>query len=360
MNTQIKSSRPAGRFAIVVVLLWSLMASGAASAAEVVARVDRDRLVLGETVTLILQTNDPQQSVEPDLSGLQEDFQVIDRRSETQMSIVNGKQSAVVRLMVTLEPTRVGDLMIPAMQIGAQATRPIPIKVEPAPELQPGELPPVFIEVEVAPEEGPHYVHAQLGLTVRVFYQQNLTEAAISQPEPTQASVRLLDEVPFQADRNGQRYRVLERHYAIFPERSGEMTIPPLQLSGRLVERRSDRLWQPTVRGRRIRVESDSLTLDIKPKPASFSGDSWQPARSYTLSQKISDAENLRVGEPVTRTIIIDAVGLEENMIAEPVWPEIEKRAHLSRPASGHQPGRRQLGAGSQGISLRGRTRGCR
>jgi len=29
------------------------------------------------------------------------------------------------------------------------------------------------------------------------------------------------------------------------------------------------------------------------------------------------------VGEPVTRTIIIDAVGLEENMIAEPVWPEL-------------------------------------
>ena len=65
----------------------------------------------------------------------------------------------------------------------------------------------------------PAYVHAQLGLTVRVFYQQNLTEAAIGQPEPSPASVCLLDRVPFQADRNGTRYRVLERHYAVFPER---------------------------------------------------------------------------------------------------------------------------------------------
>ena len=156
-----------------------------------------------------------------------------------------------------------------------------------------------------------------------MFYQQNLTEAAISQPEPLQASVRLLDEVPFQADRNGTRYRVLERHYAVFPERSGELLIPPLQLSGRLVERRDDRLWQPNVRGRRIQVESEPIRMDIQPRPAAFTGDSWQPARNLELMQQISSADALTVGEPVTRTVIVDAVGLEENMVTEPAWPEI-------------------------------------
>ena len=48
------------------------------------------------------------------------------------------------------------------------------------------------------------------------------------------------------------------------------------------------------------------------------------PARRVTLSQQISDADSLQVGEPVTRTVILDAVGLEENMIGEPVWPEVE------------------------------------
>jgi hypothetical protein len=168
---------------------------------------------------------------------------------------------------------------------------------------------------------------------VRVFYQQNLTEAAISQPEPSPASVRLLDEVPFQSSRNGTRYRVLERHYAIFPERSGELVIPPLKLSGRLVERRGDRLWQPNVRGRRIEVESEEIRLDIKPRPASFTGDSWQPARSMELMQQISAADALKVGEPVTRTVIVDALGLEENMITEPVWPEIpDARIYPDQP----------------------------
>jgi hypothetical protein len=307
-------------FLLIVLLLLSPVL---ASAAEVIAKLDRSRIVQGETVTLILETSDPKQSLDANLAGIESDFAVLDRRSETQMSIVNGRQSAEVRTMIVLEPKRSGDLTIPPLSVGGAMTQPIAIRVDPAPAPEPGELPPVFIEVEVSPSEPPYFVHAQLGLIVRVYYQQNLTEAAISQPEPSPASVRLLDEVPFQAERNGARYRVLERHYAIFPERSGDLVVPPLQLSGRLVERRSDRLWQPTVRGRRIQVSSDPIHLTIQPRPAAFSGDSWQPARNLELTQQISASGSLRVGEPVTRTVIVDAVGLEENMITEPVWPEI-------------------------------------
>ncbi|MGI9570677.1 MAG: hypothetical protein ACR2PH_13310, partial [Desulfobulbia bacterium] len=170
---------------------------------------------------------------------------------------------------------------------------------------------------------GPYFVLSQISLMVRIFYQANLTEAAINPPSPDLASVRLLDEVPYQSDRNGVRYRVLERRYAIFPERSGTLTIPAMQLSGRLIEKPSDRLWQPTVRGRRVTVESEPLTLEIKPRPTTFKGGFWLPARQITLSQQISDSEKLHVGEPVTRTVILDAVGLEENMLEEPVWPEV-------------------------------------
>jgi len=301
-----------------------LMACSVAQAAAVSAKLDRSNAVVGETVTLILQTDDTDQSLDTDLAALEKDFDVLDRRSETQMSFVNGRRTAYVRLVITLEPKRAGNLNIPALKFPGATSTPLTLKVSTAPALAAGEAEPVFIEVTVMPDSGPYYVLSQVGLMVRIFYQANLTEAAINPPAPLQASVRLLDEVPYQAERNGAKYRVLERRYAIFPERSGTLTIPPMQLSGRLIERPSDRLWQPTVRGRRVRVTSEPLQLEISPRPDKFTGDSWLPARRITLSQKISDNGKLQVGEPVTRTIILDAVGLEEHMLEEPAWPELQ------------------------------------
>lgn len=314
--------------------LLGLAVAVSAWGAPVSASLDREELVVGETVTLVLQTNDPQQSLDTDLATLEEDFYLIDQRSETQMSIVNGRQSAVVRQVITLEPRRAGRLSIPGLLFpGGSRTPELTLTVRPAPEPEPGEMPPVFIEVDLEPQEGPYYVHAQLSLKVRIFYQQNLTEAAINPPAPDQASVRLLDEVPYQAERNGQRYRVLERRYAVFPERSGELNIPPMQLTGRLIERPAERLWQPSVRGRRVRVDSEPLILDISPRPPDYQGAFWLPARRIDLSQQISDSQGLRVGEPVTRTVILDAVGLEDHMLEEPVWPEIQNaRIYPDKP----------------------------
>lgn len=318
--------------ALVLAVLLS-MAFSAAQAAQVTAKLDRGSAVVGETVTLILQTSDTDQSLDTDLSALQADFDVLNRRSETQMSFVNGRQTASVRLVVTIEPKRAGNLIIPALKFPGATSTPLLLKVAQAPVLAPGDAEPVFIEVTVLPDSGPYYVLSQISLMVRIFYQANLTEAAINPPSPDQASVRLLDEVPYQSDRNGERYRVLERRYAIFPERSGTLTIPAMQLSGRLIEKPSDRLWQPTVRGRRVKVESEALTLEISPRPNGFTGDFWLPARQIIMSQQISDSEKLHVGEPVTRTVIVDAVGLEENMLEEPVWPQVpDTRIYPDQP----------------------------
>jgi hypothetical protein len=311
-------------FQSIALGLVLLMLHSVALASTVTAKLDRSQAVVGETVTLVLQTDNTDQALDTDLSVLQADFEILDQRSETQMSIVNGARSASVRLVITLEPKRAGNLLIPSLQFKGAASQPLTLRVQDAPQTAPGEPEPVFIEVSLAPDTGPYYVLSQISLVVRIFYQANLTEAAINPPEPSQASVRLLDEVPFQAVRNGVNYRVLERHYAIFPERSGTLNIPTLQLTGRLTERSAGGVWQPRVRGRRVRVESDPITVEISPKPASYTGDVWIPARRLTLSQKISDNDKLHVGEPVTRTIIMDAVGLEENMLEEPQWPETQ------------------------------------
>ena len=197
--------RKAGSLTLVVALM---LVCSLAEAAAVTAKLDRSSAVVGETVTLVLETGDTNQSLDADFSVLNADFDVLNRRSETQMSFVNGTQTASVRLVITLEPRREGDLQIPALKFPGASSNPVTLKVTAAPVLAPGDVEPVFIEVTVQPGEGPYYVLSQISLMVRIFYQANLTEAAINPPAPDQASVRLLDEVPYQSDRNGERYRV--------------------------------------------------------------------------------------------------------------------------------------------------------
>ena len=182
-----------GNLVLAVILLLVL---AKAEAAAVTAKLNRSSVVVGETVTLVLETSDTNQSLDTDVSVLQADFDVLNRRSETQMSFVNGTQSASVRLVITLEPKREGDLLIPALKFPGASSNPLTLKVAAAPVLAPGDAEPVFIEVTVQPEAGPYYVLSQISLMVRIFYQANLTEAAINPPAPDQASVRLLDEVP--------------------------------------------------------------------------------------------------------------------------------------------------------------------
>jgi len=148
---------------IFAIALTGMLAGNIARAADVNARLDRSEVVEGETVTLILQTDDPQQSLSTDLSAVEQNFAVLDQRSETQMSIVNGQQTAVVRLVLTLEPLRQGRLVIPGMEFdGGARTQPLEVSVKPAPELAPGEMAPVFLEGDLDPQQGPYYVHAQL------------------------------------------------------------------------------------------------------------------------------------------------------------------------------------------------------
>ncbi len=108
---------------VLGLLLW--ITFSAVQAATVTASLDRNNVVVGETVTLVLRTSDTDQSLDTDLSVLNADFDLLNRRSETQMSFVNGRQAASVRLVITLEPKRTGNLLIPALKFPGASSTPL-------------------------------------------------------------------------------------------------------------------------------------------------------------------------------------------------------------------------------------------
>ena len=293
--------------------------------ADLTASLDRPDAMVGETVILTLETTDPKQSLDADFSVLEDDFHVLGQQSESQVSIVNGQQTARIRLLVTLEPKHDGRLGIPALVVDGQQTRPLTLTVRPAPELAPGAKEPVYIETEYQPAADQIWVHSQINLVIRLFYEFRLSEGSMSEPQPEHASLQRLNERPYQAQRNNTRYWVLERRYALFPERSGELVIPAVEFTGRINERPTQgSLWNSN-RGRRIRVEGETLKLTVKPKPANYPDSPWLPARSFEIQQSIAIPDGgLRVGEPVTRTVSLNVVGLDSSMLPELVWPQLE------------------------------------
>ena len=293
--------------------------------ADITASLDRSDAMVGETVVLTLETTDPKQSLDADFSVLEGNFHVLGQQSESQVSVVNGQQTARVRLLVTLEPKEDGHLVIPALVVGNQSTRPLALNVRPAPKLAAGASEPVFIETEYQPAAENIWVHSQVNLVIRLFYEFRLSEGSMSEPQPEHASLQRLNERPYQAQRNNTRYWVLERRYALFPERSGELVIPAVEFTGRINERPAQgSLWNNN-RGRRIRVEGETITLDVKPKPADYPDHPWLPARAFEFQQSIAIPDGgLRVGEPVTRTVSMDVVGLDSSMLPELVWPALE------------------------------------
>jgi hypothetical protein len=109
------------------------------------------------------------------------------------------------------------------------------------------------------------------------------------------------------------RFAVYETRYAIYPQHSGKLTFSPMIFEGRVNRNSNSRsiFDQFMNSGTLKRVRSESISVDIKPKPANIKTANWLPASKLSLTDNWSeDIQQLKTGEPVTRTITIRANGL--------------------------------------------------
>lgn len=105
-------------------LLWAGSPAGAA-VIEVEATLSARAVELGTPVALSLTAlSDAATPSLPDLSPLETDFRLIDRRVERQTAITNGVRRERLRLRVMLLPRRSGTLEIPALDFG-ETTAPV-------------------------------------------------------------------------------------------------------------------------------------------------------------------------------------------------------------------------------------------
>ena len=181
----------------------------------------------------------------------------------------------------------------------------------------------LFLEVNIVP--GKIYVQSQVVFTVQFFRSVEITGASVTDPQTSESNAvieKLGEDKNLETDRNGIHYLVVERRYAIFPQRSGKLTILPIRLDAR-VGKRGDPLvdfFKDPLREGEIFAQRHSPAVEIvvEPIPSSFDNLSWLPAHQLRLTEKWSkNPPRLQVGETVIRTVTLQATGLTSAQLPE-------------------------------------------
>lgn len=282
---------------LTIVLL--LCASLPLYAANLNSRVDRQEVSRGETLTLTISLDEQVLFGEPDFTSLEKDFEILSRNRQSRFSNNNGKRESYTQWLLTLSPKKTGLLIIPSFSFKGQVSDALEIKVLKSSASSQSNSD-IFTEVKL--EKSSVYVQEQALLTLRLLTAVPLSNFEMTPLNIPDAQVIKISDRQYQKQVNGKDYIVVETQYAIFPENSGELSIPALRYAG---------VARFNYERKRIALGTKEQILSVKPRPAEALNTSWLPASAVSLSDNWgNDKPTMTVGEPITRNITLSAQGL--------------------------------------------------
>ncbi|MFP7722258.1 BatD family protein [Lysobacter sp. A3-1-A15] len=301
-------------------LAWLLAASALLAMpvhAETRAWLDRDRIGLGETVTLNIETT---ASGSPDYMPLRAEFQASGHASRREFERVNGRSVTRTLYAVALRPLREGVITVPSLTVGGERTQPLPLTVTQSTARVPARAgDDVFIESE-ADDQDP-YVQQAVGWTVRLYSAVPLISGQIDQPPPEGASLqRVGQDAQYTRSIDGRRYTIVERRFQLIPERSGTLSIPGARFEGRGTGGFFDDFFG--ARGASLQAEAAPRFLQVRQAPAN-APQPWLPLHGLVLRYRTAP-QSLKVGEAATLVVEATADGATAAQMPELLLPPID------------------------------------
>lgn len=303
-----------------------LILAGAVQAG-VRASLDNTQIGLGDTVQLTL-ARDGQTNSQPDLGPLKQDFDVLSVSRSSNVQIINGSMSSQVQAQIELSPKHAGQLTVPPISWDGESTAPLTLTVGATAsggKSLPGAAAGGQVFLTTAVDNKTPYVQAAVDVTISVFAGEQVLQGSLNFPGGS--------DVLMQQDggdrhstmqRDGRQYDVIERHYLLFPQKSGEVRVPGAVLDGQIpIRLRNDSFSSDPFADffgaangmmtgtKPIRVHGDDIVLNVRPRPAGAGTGVWLPAQNVTLTSH-SHPESLRVraGDPITLDLHLQAEGL--------------------------------------------------
>ncbi|MBF0164975.1 MAG: protein BatD, partial [Magnetococcales bacterium] len=321
-----------------LLLFLFLVVAGPLEAAEIQVRASRDPLVMGESFSLIFSTAENPDG-DPDFSTLKRDFDILDQNKSNHFQFINGHKSHSVTWTLELLPKKAGEIPIPAIAFGKDRSAPRTLKVlsTPAPTREQAGRDESDLRLEAEWSGKSVHPQEQIILTLRFLNAVPISGATLQEPkvESGEALIEKLGEdQAYETTRDQRRFIVTERRYALFPQKSGTLTIGPIPLTAHLpgTDGGSSLLREffndpfiknfplgPGRSGKTVRLTTEATTIEVKPIPAGWRGGPWLPVHRLELSENWSpEPPRFQVGEPVTRTITLQADGATAAQLPEP------------------------------------------
>lgn len=171
--------------------------------------------------------------------------------------------------------------------------------------------PPAEIRVEVVDGGRPPTPQEMVIVRVHGRYHVPVTLEKMATPDmPGLRAVRVGRDRWYEAFEQGLTVRAFERTYAVHPQRSGRIVIPPFVHQLTILDAR--------MQHQEVAVASAPVEIDVRPAPVE-DGTWWLPASGLEVEERWTVApEELGIGQSTRRSLTIRAFGVYDDQLPPP------------------------------------------
>ncbi|MBP5399596.1 MAG: protein BatD [Alphaproteobacteria bacterium] len=317
--------------------ILAFMVTFSAQAGNFTAKVNRNHVPFGETFVLTLQYDDAPGTSEPDLTPLQKDFNIYSVGRDYQSTIINGQASQTYQWNVVLSPKVENVATIPAISFKNFSSSPIQITVAEAPEQKQN----ISMSFEIS--NSSPYLQEQIIYTLTIKTSENLQGSLPQFIDDGSQSwiIKQISEpiVNTELD-NGIESKIITIQYALFPQKSGVLSIPQMRLHAYYPDKNKSRPVSSLFGAffneellnsfgfnnnmNKVDLTTRSQTVEIRPIPEENNGYWWLPSQQVLLT---SDWEKtlptFKEGEPTNRRITLTAAGIIDTQLPKLSFKEV-------------------------------------
>ena len=309
-----------------------------AQAADFTAKVNRNHVPLGETFVLTLQYDDAPGTSEPDLTPLQKDFNIYSVGRDYQSTIINGQASHTYQWNVVLSPKVENVATIPSISFKNYSSSPIQITVAAAPEQKQN------ISMSYDISNSSPYLQEQIIYTLTIKTTENLQGSLpqfIDNGEQNWIIKQISEPIVNTELDNGIESKTVTIRYALFPQKSGVLSIPQMRLHAYYPDKNKSRPVSNIFSAffndnllnsfgfnnnmNKVDLTTKAQPVEVKPIPEENNGYWWLPSSQVNIT---SDWEKnlpiFKAGEPANRRITLTAAGIIDTQLPKLSFKEIK------------------------------------